>query len=67
MTNEKSIQILTEKQTAAVLSLGYSTLKRYRHEKRINFVRIGSRIGYTIANIQNFIERNSISSVENGL
>jgi hypothetical protein len=65
MKNEKSIQILTEKQTAKVLSCGYSSLKRWRHAKMIDFVRIGNhRIGYTYANIQNFIERNSISSVE---
>ncbi len=62
-TQNKNTIILTEKQAAKRLSLGYSTLKRFRGEKRINFVRIGNhRIGYTLKNLENFIKRNAVES-----
>jgi excisionase family DNA binding protein len=57
---EKNTILLTEKETAKRLSLGYSTLKRYRHAKMINFVRVGSRIAYRLSDLTTFIEKNAV-------
>jgi excisionase family DNA binding protein len=54
--------VLNEKQAAKRLGIGHSTLRKMRYEKRISFVKIGSRIGYTLKNIEAFIARNSVEA-----
>lgn len=54
--------ILNEKETAKRLSVGYSTLKRYRAEKKISHIRFGHRVGYTLKNITDFIEKNAVEA-----
>jgi excisionase family DNA binding protein len=61
-TQNQNTIILTEKQAAKRLSIGYSSLRKMRYEKRISFVKIGSRIGYTLKNIEAFIARNSVEA-----
>ncbi len=61
--NHRNTIILTERESAARLSIGYSTLKRWRHAKKIDFVRIGNhRIGYKLKNLTDFIDKNSVES-----
>jgi predicted DNA-binding transcriptional regulator AlpA len=63
VTEIKNTIVLNEKQTAKRLGIGYSTLKLIRRKKGISHVKIGSRVGYTLKNIEQFIERNAVSSV----
>jgi hypothetical protein len=62
MTNEthRNTILLTERESAKRLSLAPSTLKRYRYEKKINFVRVGRRIAYRLSDLTNFIEKNAV-------
>jgi hypothetical protein len=56
--------VLNERQAAKRLSIGYSTLKKMRLERKISHIRIGSRVGYKLKNLTDFIEKNSVESQE---
>ncbi len=62
VTEIKNTIVLNEKQAAKRLGIGYSTLKLIRRKKGISHVKIGSRIGYTLKNIEAFIARNSVEA-----
>jgi hypothetical protein len=62
VTEIENTIVLNERQAAKRLSIGYSSLKKLRLERKISHIRIGSRVGYTLKNIEAFIARNSVEA-----
>jgi excisionase family DNA binding protein len=58
---------ITERQLAARLAVGVSTVQRWRTSGRIPFLRVGDVIRYRIADVENFEHDHFMDAVVVGL
>lgn len=58
---KKVKMLLTIKETAEVLKISVSTLYKWIHERKIEYVKIGSRVLFTDEILNNYIKKNTIS------
>lgn len=53
--------LLTVKETAKQLKISVSTLYRWIHQRKIEFVKIGSRVLFTDEMLNDYIKQNTVT------
>ena len=67
MTPSESVMILREAEAARRLGISKAALRRWRLERRgPAFVRIEGCVGYRVADLEEFLTKNTVRSSERG-
>ncbi len=54
--------LLTIKETAEALKISVSTLYRWIHQRKIEYVKIGSRVLFTDEMLNDYIKKNTVTT-----
>lgn len=54
------IKLFTEEEGAKLIGVHFNTMRKYRAEKKISYMRVGKVVRFTKEHIENFIKENTI-------